>query len=73
MTDVVVIGAGLNGLIAASRLAARKFDTVICERQPVAGGAAVTGDLADGVKVPLLSHALGPLDRTSRRSDRATR
>ncbi len=59
--DVIVIGAGVNGLVAGALLARTRLSTLILERQPVAGGAAVTSELAPGVRAPILSHALGPV------------
>jgi phytoene dehydrogenase-like protein len=38
--DVVVIGAGHNGLIAAERLARAGFQTLVLEQRPTVGGAA---------------------------------
>jgi phytoene dehydrogenase-like protein len=61
MTDVIVIGGGLNGLIAATVLAKRKFSVVLLERQEEPGGAAVTTARAGGINMPTLSHALGPI------------
>jgi phytoene dehydrogenase-like protein len=63
MTDVVVIGAGLNGLVAGAWLARRKLKTVILDARDVAGGAAVTSELAPGFLAPTLSHSLGPIAR----------
>lgn len=63
MTDAIIIGAGLNGLVAGAALASRKLSVVILDRQAVAGGAAVTAELAPGFRVPTLSHALGPISR----------
>lgn len=61
MRDVIVIGAGVNGLVAGALLAKARLSTVILERQPVSGGAAVTGELAPGFRAPTLSHSLGPI------------
>lgn len=61
MPDVIVIGGGLNGLIAAARLARNKLSVVVLEQRPSAGGAAATAEIAPGVRVPRLSHAIGPL------------
>lgn len=61
MPDVIVIGAGLNGLVAATVLAKRKLSTLVLERRPVAGGAALTSDLGPGFRAPTLTHALGPV------------
>ncbi len=40
--DVVVIGGGHNGLVAAAYLARSGLDVLVCERRPVLGGAAVS-------------------------------
>lgn len=75
MPDVIVIGGGLNGLVAGAWLAKRKFATLILDRRPTAGGAAVTTEIAPGFKAPGLSHSVGPLHRDVIRAfdlDRAT-
>jgi phytoene dehydrogenase-like protein len=58
--DVVVIGAGLNGLIAANYLAKAGKKVLVLERRAVAGGQAVTEPLLDGHQVDSL-HAGGQL------------
>ncbi len=40
--DVVVVGGGHNGLVAAAYLAKSGLDTLVCERRDVVGGAAVS-------------------------------
>ena len=44
MTDVAVIGAGPNGLVAANILAQAGLDVLVCEEQPVPGGAVRSTD-----------------------------
>jgi phytoene dehydrogenase-like protein len=40
--DVVIVGGGHNGLVAAAYLARNGLDTLVCERRGVVGGAAVS-------------------------------
>ena len=40
--DVVIIGGGHNGLVAAAYLARSGLSTLVCERRDVLGGAAVS-------------------------------
>ena len=40
--DVVIVGGGHNGLVAAAYLARSGLDTLVCERRDVIGGAAVS-------------------------------
>ncbi len=62
MRDVIVIGGGLNGLVAAAELSRRRLSTVIIDQRPEVGGAAATTEIADGYRAPVFSHALGPID-----------
>lgn len=45
MTDVVIVGAGPNGLVAANIIADAGLDVVVCEEQPEPGGAVRSGEL----------------------------
>lgn len=49
--DVVVVGAGHNGLIAACYLAAAGFDVEVVERDTVVGGAVSTVERWPGIRV----------------------
>ena len=73
MTDVIVIGGGLNGLIAAMWLARRQYSVLVVERQAQVGGAAVTEVTPKGFHRPTLSHAIGPLSQDVIRSLRLDR
>lgn len=58
--DAVIIGAGHNGLTAASYLSRSGLDTLVLERREVVGGCAVTeeidADLAPGCRVSTASY-----------------
>ena len=46
MFDVVVIGAGHNGLTAAAYLSQAGLKTLVVERRDIVGGCAVTEEIA---------------------------
>lgn len=73
MTDIVIIGGGLNGLVAATWLARKKFSVLLLERHEQVGGAAVTHVSPKGFRQPTLSHALGPLSADVARTLRLDR
>jgi phytoene dehydrogenase-like protein len=64
--DAVVIGAGPNGLIAANHLADRGWKVVVCEEQPVPGGAVRSGEVTEPGFVHDLYSAFYPLTLASR-------
>lgn len=59
--DIVIIGAGHNGLITAFYLARAGHRPLVLERRPVVGGAAITEEFHPGFKCSTLAHAAGPL------------
>jgi phytoene dehydrogenase-like protein len=59
--DVVIIGGGHNGLIAAFYLAQTGFKPLILERRPQAGGCAITQEFHPGFRCSTLAHATGPV------------
>jgi phytoene dehydrogenase-like protein len=60
--DVVIIGAGHNGLVAAFYLAKAGLKPLVLERRSVVGGAAITDEFHPGFNCSTLAHASGPLD-----------
>jgi phytoene dehydrogenase-like protein len=58
--DVIFIGAGHNGLVAASRIARAGLKTLVLERRSVVGGAGITDELHPGFRVSTLAHAAQP-------------
>jgi phytoene dehydrogenase-like protein len=55
--DVIVIGGGHNGLVAATLLAKAGRTVVVLERGDRVGGCARTSELAPGFRCPTLAHA----------------
>jgi phytoene dehydrogenase-like protein len=54
MSDILVVGAGHNGLVCAFYLAARGLKVKIVEKLAVVGGADVTENSIRASKTPLL-------------------
>src|SRR6185436_11702154 len=59
--DAVVVGAGHNGLVAASYLAKAGLRTLVLERRGRAGGPLATEEVAPGVRAPVAADCVGGL------------
>ena len=60
MHDIVIIGGGHNGLVAASYLAKAGLKVIVLERQESLGGGAITEELSPDHRVSTLDHSTGP-------------
>ena len=61
-TDVIIIGAGHNGLVCAYYLAASGLSVKVLERRGVVGGAAVTEEFHPGFKNSVASYTVSLLN-----------
>ncbi|HEY0625364.1 MAG TPA: NAD(P)/FAD-dependent oxidoreductase [Allosphingosinicella sp.] len=61
-TDVVIIGAGHNGLVCAYYLASKGLKVTMLERRPVVGGAAVTEEFHPGFRNSTASYTVSLLN-----------
>ncbi len=58
--DVIIIGAGHNGLVASCYLAKAGLKTLVLEQREIVGGAAVTEEIHPGFRCPSLAHSTAP-------------
>ena len=63
-SDVLIIGAGHNGLVCAYYLAAKGLKVTMLERRHVAGGAAVTEEFHPGFRNSTASYTVSLLNPT---------
>src|SRR5262245_50509511 len=54
--DVIIIGAGHNGLVTACYLAKARYKVLVLERRYVVGGACVTEETFPGFKVSMAAY-----------------
>ncbi len=59
--DVVIVGAGHNGLVCGAYLAKAGLSVCVLERRPLVGGACATEEVWPGYKVSTAAHMLGLL------------
>lgn len=59
--DIIIIGGGHNGLVAAAFLSKAGLKTLVLERRDVVGGAALTEEIHPGFRCSTLAHTVGPL------------
>jgi len=59
--DVIIVGGGHNGLVAAFYLAKAGFNPLVLERRAQVGGAAITEEFHPGFRCSTLAHNTGPL------------
>jgi len=59
--DVIIVGGGHNGLVAAFYLAKAGFKPLVLERRSKVGGAAITEEFHPGFRCSTLAHNAGPL------------
>jgi len=59
--DVIIVGGGHNGLVAAFYLAKAGCKPLVLERRAQVGGSAITEELHPGFRCSTLAHNTGPL------------
>ncbi len=63
MHDIIIIGGGHNGLVAASYLAKAGLKTLVLERRAHVGGGAITEEIHPGFHCSTLAHTTGPFSQ----------
>ena len=63
MHDIIIIGGGHNGLVAACYLAKAGLKTLVLERRDQVGGGAITEEIHPGFRCSTLAHATGPFSQ----------
>src|SRR6266513_3159138 len=61
LQNIIIIGAGHNGLVTAYYLAKAGFKPLVLERREIAGGACVTEEFYPGFRCSTLATSTGPL------------
>jgi phytoene dehydrogenase-like protein len=59
--DIIIIGAGHNGLVTASYLAKAGLKPLVLERRAIVGGACVTEEIYPDFRCSMLAQTVGPL------------
>src|SRR5882724_3562168 len=59
--EIIIIGAGHNGLVTAVFLARVGFKPLVLERREIIGGACVTEEIHPGFRCSTLAQSVGPL------------
>src|SRR4030095_16876731 len=59
--DIIIVGAGHNGLVAACYLAKAGMKTLVLERRNIVGGTFVTEEIHPGFRCSTLAHSAGPM------------
>src|SRR3984893_14127945 len=59
--DIIIIGAGHNGLVTAFYLAKAGLKPLVLERRGIVGGACVTEEIHPGFRCSTLANSTGPL------------
>ena len=59
--DIIIVGGGHNGLVAACYLAKAGLKTLVLERREIVGGASITEEIHPGFRCSTLAHSTAPL------------